>query len=150
MRPDTEAAREYLNRLRESYDYLRQIKKDMDAIVPLSANKADLLRPNRGYKASGIRSAERRLSKLEEYGRALDHYIQLQHTIINQIDEIEDTHQADILFYRYVKFYGLHRTAKKMQMEYCYISKLHQKALISFSYVHHLTNDKAESANEKQ
>lgn len=150
MRPDTEAAREYLNQLRDAHDYLEQIKKDLDSIVPLSANKADGIRTNRGYKASGIRSAERRLSKLEEYDRALDHYIRLQHTIINQIDEIEDAHQAEILFYRYVKFYGLHRTAEEMQMEYRYVSRLHRKALISFSNTHHLTNDKAESANEEQ
>lgn len=150
MRTSAEPVKEYLEQLKHIHDYLKHVEEEIESILPISANQTDAVKVSRGYMESGLRQAEQILAKEEEFNRVMHKYVMLKNEIITKIQALPDAQQADLLYYRYVRFMPFAKVARVMHKEYNYTCRLHRKALISFSNTHHLTNDKAESANEEQ
>ena len=143
MNDKAEAAKEYLERLRHTYDYMRHLEEEAASIVPLSAYQTDDIKIFQGYTESGMIKAEKKLEKLEEVNRAVYKYLMLKHEILMQLEKLQNAQYEDVLYCRYVLFLNTRETARKMNLEETYTSRVHVKALEAFSKVY----DKATSAD---
>ena len=133
MNKEAEDAREYLERLRHTHDYMKKVAAELEELPFLSAVQYDKIKSRGAYIGSRLNVADQRLEKTAEYGRAVNRYIWLKHEILNQLDKLEDARYADVLYFRYVLFLNIRETARKMNREDAYTSRLHVEALKAFS-----------------
>lgn len=129
------AAKEYLERLRHTHDYIKRLDEELGEICFISANQTDNIKIDDPFIESNLPAAEKRLDKMAECGQAIDRYIRLKHEILNRLDKLESAQYADVLYFRYVAFMNNRETAKKMSLEEMYTSRVHVKALTAFAEI---------------
>lgn len=72
----------------------------------------------------------------EEIGRQIQDMMNLQHTIIREIQELENDNYVRILYARYVDNKSLHLIAEELHFSYIWVKKLHGNALLEFGRRH--------------
>jgi hypothetical protein len=70
-----------------------------------------------------------------EIAEDIDKLVTQKHTIINQIQEVEDNMFVEILYKRYVKYEKFEKIAVDMNYDYTYIRQLHGQALDAFQKI---------------
>lgn len=148
MRTEPDAAREYLERLRHSYHYIRQLEEELESIMPVSAIRIDREPTGQHDKSSGMPIAVLRLAKSEEVNRAIRSYLILKHEIIGKLEVLPEAKHIEILYYRYVSFLSIKDISEKMNWEYRYTSKIHNDALRSFAEILDVETDKGNEPAE--
>ena len=64
--------------------------------------------------------------------RLIDSFVMTKHTIIGQIQGMQDPRYADVLYARYVRFDSFRKISHDMNYEYKYLCSLHGRALAAF------------------
>lgn len=72
------------------------------------------------------------VEKEKEYQRMFDEYWDLYHTIVAQIEALDDARYTDVLYARYVSWEPLRKIADDMRYDYDYLCRLHGRALKAF------------------
>ena len=143
MNDKAEAAKEYLEKLRHIHDYIKQLDAELGEIPFLSANQTDAIKIEKSFTGSSLPAAEKRLDKMAEYGRAVDRYIRLKHEILTQLEKLQNAQYEDVLYCRYVLFLSNEKTARRMNLEEAYASRVHVKALTAFAEILEARTDRS-------
>ena len=69
----------------------------------------------------------------KEYQQMFDTFWDLYHTIVRQIETLDDARYADVLYARYVSWEPLRKIADDMRYDYDYLCRLHGRALKAFA-----------------
>lgn len=69
----------------------------------------------------------------QEINAEIDKYVDMKHTIINQIHKVKNKQYVEILFKRYVEFKCLEQIAVELDMSYDWLKHLHGYALQEFA-----------------
>lgn len=115
---------------------LASLKATLTTIGGIDYSK-DRVQTSRSQEAPFEKTIARIVDLNAEIDREIDSFVDRKHTIINQIQGLENTTYVEILYKRYVEYKRLEMISVEMNLTYQYVRELHGKALQAFesSYI---------------
>lgn len=131
-------AKEYLRHLQRLDTMINQKIKELNDLRMISQSTGGM-----DYSTERVQSSPTgdapfvqsvlRIAELEkEINAEIDRFVDEKHTIINQIQALQNPRYIDILYKRYVEFKRLEMIAVEMEVTYQYAIELHGTALKKF------------------
>ena len=120
----------------QKLDELASLKATLTTIGGIDYSK-DRVQTSRSQEAPFEKTIARIVDLNAEIDREIDNFVDRKHTIINQIQGLENTTYVEILYKRYVEYKRLEMISVEMNLTYQYVRELHGKALQAFesSYI---------------
>lgn len=134
--------KEYLKRLQFLDIKINQKVKELDDLrmMSRSVKSADYSKERvqaTSSNAASFESSVLRINELESViDSEIDYFVDLKHTIINQIQSLDNQCYVEILYKRYIEYKRLELVAVEMRYSYDRIKHLHGHALKEFESRH--------------
>ena len=131
-------AKQYLSQLQKLDVVIEQKLQELDELKKITVDLKGIDYTKEKVKSSATHCAdfENTIIKImdleSKINAEIDKFVDKKHTIINQIQALNDTKYVQVLHKRYVEYKGFEQIACEMGYTYDYVRKVHSRALIDF------------------
>lgn len=131
-------AKQYLSQLQKLDVIIEQNLQELDALKEITVDLKGIDYTKEKVKSSAMHCAdfENTIIKImdleSKINAEIDKFVGMKHTIINQIQTLNDTKYVQVLHKRYVEYKGFEQIACEMGYTYQHIRRLHGCALKEF------------------
>lgn len=131
-------AKEYLQQLKKLDIMINQkisekneLQRKAQSVRAVDYSK-ERVQTSHSDEASFAKQTDRIVDLEAEINAEIDAFIDQKHTVIGQIQQLNDVRHVDLLFKRYAQFKNFDCIAVEMNFTYQYIIELHRSALQNF------------------
>lgn len=132
-------SKQYLSQIKKLDIMINQRIEEAKELVEIAVGlrspelKQDVVQASPSGDPIGI-AMNRYMDLQKEIDDMIDKFVDLKHKIIGEIQQMEDTRYAELLYYRYVQYMSIAEIADTMHYGYEYVCRLHGRALQAFKW----------------